>query len=263
MIMKTDILLLIVDMQNDFCNRGGALYVNGAEKDVARLAKFVSANSDKIDHIVLTQDNHHVVDISHPVFWEDANGNPPAPFTEINPLNLAQGIWRPRFEREKAIRYVHDLEQQGEFPHVVWPEHCIIGSSGAAIVDEIMEPVKNWARKGHYYDLIIKGTNPLTEHFGALMANVPIGGYPETQLNTKLVSTLLKYKTILIAGEAKSHCVATTVKQMLNIDAIARKIVILEDCMSVVTGFENLASSIYEKAKKEGALFLLSTEWSR
>jgi len=263
MVMETDILLLIIDMQNDFCNPHGPLYVNGAEKDAVRLGKFISVNPDKIDHIVLTQDNHNVIDISHPLFWEDKNGNPAPAFTEINSVNIRQGVWRPRFEKEKAIEYIHKLEHQGEFPHVIWPEHCITGSSGAAIVNEIMEPVKEWARKGKFYDLVVKGTNPLTEHFGALMANVPIEGSPETQLNTILVKTLLRFNMILVAGEAKSHCVATTIKQMLNIEGIARKIVILEDCMSVVTGFENIALSIYEQAKKDGARFALSTEWSQ
>ncbi len=260
--MKTKTLLLVVDMQNDFCLPGGALYVAGAEKDVERAGKFITRHTDLIDHIILTQDNHNVVDISHPVFWEDKNGNLPPPYTGISTGDVDQGIWMPRFEKEKALEYIHKLEQQGEFPHTIWPEHCIIGSSGAAITDEIMEPVKAWARKGNFYELVIKGTNPLTEHFGALMANIPVEGSPETQLNTLLINTLRRFENILIAGEAKSHCVAYTVKQMLNIEGFAQKLVILEDCMSDVTGFETLALSIYENAKRKGMRFTTSVEWT-
>ena len=256
-------LLLIIDMQNDFCRPAGTLYVKGAEKDVSRLGTFIKRYSDRLDHIIMTQDNHHVIDISHPVFWKDSKGNQPAAFTEINTDDIEKGTWRPRFEKEKTVEYIRNLEKQGEFPHVVWPEHCIIGSYGAAIVDEIMEPVKIWAREGKDFDVVIKGINPLTEHFGALMANVPIKDSPDTQLNKGLVRKLQLFDTILIAGEAKSHCVATTVKQMLNIDGIAQKLVILEDCMSDVTGFETLAQSIYEKARREGVRFTLSTEWFR
>ena len=256
-------LLLIIDMQNDFCRPDGALYVKGAEKDVARLRKFIETYPDRIDHIIMTQDNHHVTDISHPVFWEDYEGNPPAVFTVINTDKVEKGIWKPRFEKEKAVEYIHKLEKQGEFPHVIWPEHCIIGSYGAAIVDEIMGPVRAWARKGRFFDVVLKGTNPLTEHFGALMANVPVEDSPETQLNTELVRKLQLSDYILVAGEAKSHCVATTVRQMLNIDGLARKLVILEDCMSDVAGFETLALPIYEKAEREGARFTLSIEWFR
>ncbi len=254
-------LLLIIDMQNDFCKPGGALYVEGAGNDIIRLGKFISEFSDRIDHIIMTQDNHQVIDISHPEFWEDQNKNHPAPFTVINTENIRKGIWKPRFMKEQAINYIYSLEQQGEFPHVIWPEHCIIGSYGAAIADEIMQPVKAWARKGNFFDVVIKGTNPLTEHFGALKANVPVENSPETQLNTDLVRKLQRFETIIVAGEAKSHCVATTVRQMLDIEGIAQKLLILEDCMSDVTGFETIALPIYEKAKTMGARFVSSTEW--
>lgn len=257
--MEGKILLLIIDMQKDFCSPGGSLYVKGSEKDSGRLARFIRKNSHEIDHIIFTQDNHHVVDISHPTFWQDKDGNPPAPFTEISLKKVLGGVWSPRFQKGKAVEYIRNLEKQGEFPHTIWPEHCIIGSEGAAIVDEILEPVKDWARKGNFYDVIIKGTNPLTEHFGALKANVPIAGSPETQINTYLVDKLVHAGRIYIAGEAKSHCVATTIRQMLHLAGIGKKLKIIEDCMSDVTGFEKIALPIYEKAKSDGAEFVLST----
>ena len=260
--MKTRTLLFIIDMQYDFCAPEGSLFVNGADKDVARTGEFIKEFESKIDHIILTIDNHHVIDISHPVFWEDNNGNPPPPFTVIKPGAVIDGSWKPRFEKEKAVAYIQKLESQGEFPHVIWPEHCIIGSHGAAIVNEVLDPVKAWARKGNYYDVVIKGNNPITEHFGALMANVPIEEIPETQLNMGLVKKLQTFDKILVAGEAKSHCVATTISQILNhIGNIAPKLVILENCMSDVTGFETIAIPIYERAKSEGAQFILSTDW--
>jgi nicotinamidase/pyrazinamidase len=253
--MKKDVLLLVIDMQYDFCFPDGALYVHGAEKDAERLGRFINKYSERIDHIVLTQDNHNVIDISHPAYWEDPNGNHPLPFTQISYDDIEKGLWKPCYERDRAISYIKSLGQQGEFPHVVWPEHCIIGSRGAAIADEVLEPVKSWARKGRFYDLIVKGTNPLTEHFGALKANIPLKDSPETQLNKGLVATLKDYGAIIVAGEAKSHCVATTVKQMLDFSDIPGKLVLIEDCMSDVTGFETLALPIYEEARRKGAKF--------
>lgn len=231
----------------------GSLYVKGAEKDVKQLANFIEQNSDKIDHIILTQDYHQVIDISHPAFWSDHNGNHPHPFTEISPGDLRKKKWMPLFSEDNAIRYVNELSRQGEYPHTIWPEHCIAGSEGAAIADDIMEQVKNWARSGHFYDLVIKGSNPLTEHFGALRANIPIPSDTGTIMNTSLVSTLKKYKNILIAGEARSHCVANTIKQMLEIEDLPGKLYILWDVMSDVTGFEELAIPIYDRAKEMGA----------
>lgn len=253
--MAEKVLLLIIDMQYDFCSPDGSLYIKGSEEDVSRLARFISSNEQEIDHIVFTQDTHQVIDISHPVFWEDKNGNFPPPFTGISLKKVLGGIWQPRFQKGKAIDYIRKLEMQGEYPHTIWPEHCIIGSHGAAIVDEILEPVKDWARKGRYYDVVIKGTHPLTEHFGALKANVPVAGCSETQLNTELVNKLMNASKVYIAGEAKSHCVANTLKQLLHLAGIARNLFILEDCMSDVEGFEMIALPIYEKAGIEGATF--------
>lgn len=258
--MSARILLLIIDMQHDFCSPEGSLYVEGSENDTSRLAKFISKNEDQIDQIILTQDSHNVVDISHPVFWEDKEGNHPEPFTHISLKKVLGSLWRPRFQKGKAVEYIRKLENQGEFPHTIWPEHCIIGSKGAAITDQIMEPVKAWARKGRFYDIIVKGTHPLTEHFGALKANVPVPGAPETHLNAGLVDKLVHADIIYIAGEAKSHCVAVTIKQMIHLSGLARKLRIMEDCMSDVTGFETLALNIYDKARDDGARFVSSAD---
>jgi nicotinamidase-related amidase len=257
--MNNKILLLIIDMQNDFCQPDGSLYVKGAEKDVSRLSKFIRKNSESIHNVIFTQDYHNVVDISHPVFWEDKHGNPPPPFTEITVKQLLGGIWKPRFQKEKAIDYVRKLEKNGEFHHTIWPEHCIIGSQGAAICDGVLEPVKDWARKGNFYEVITKGTHPLTEHFGALKANVPVPGSPETNINTDLVNKLSSASRIYIAGEAKSHCVATTIRQIIHISGLARKLHIIEDCSTSIAGFEELAVPVYEKALSEGAKLVTST----
>lgn len=252
-------ILLIVDMQNDFCSPGGSLYIPGAEKDLSRLARFIRKNSDTISNIIFTQDYHNVVDISHPVFWEDKHGKQPPPFTEISLKKVLGGFWKPRFQKEKAIDYLRKLEKNGDFRHVVWPEHCLIGSNGAAIHDEVLEPVKEWARKGNYYEVVTKGTHPLTEHFGALKANVPVPGSPETQINTHLVNKLSAADRVFIAGEAKSHCVAVTVRQMTHIAGLLRNLHIIEDCMSDIKGFEKQAEPIFEKAVSEGTRIVSST----
>ncbi|HEX2919899.1 MAG TPA: hypothetical protein VHO50_01915 [Bacteroidales bacterium] len=257
--MNAKILLLIIDMQYDFCSQSGSLYVDGSENDGSNLAHFIRKNESVIDSIILSQDSHNVVDISHPVFWEDKNGRSPKPFTQISLKKVLGGIWQPRYQRGKAIEYLRKLERQGEFQHTIWPEHCILGTHGAAIIDEVMEPVKQWSRKGKYYEIIVKGTNPLTEHFGVLKANVPLAGFPETHLNTDLLNKFLKAQKIYIAGEARSHCVATTIKQLLPIAGIAKKLYILEDCMSSISGFEKIAAPIFDKAHLEGASFVLST----
>lgn len=258
--MQQNTVLLIIDMQNDFCMSDGALYIPGAEKDVERTAGFIRENIDYIDHIIITQDNHQVIDISHPFFWKDKNGNHPEPFTQISAEDIISEKWIPKFEEKKAREYIINLDKQGEFPHTIWPEHCIQGSRGAAITDSIMNRVIEWARQGKHYEIIIKGTNPLTEHFGAVRANVPLDTNPETQVNTELINTLARYNKILIAGEAKSHCVANTIKQLLEYPGIPGKIILMQDCMSSVPGMEHIADSIYSEAENAGVVFKSSKD---
>ncbi len=255
--MKNQNALLIIDAQYDFCNPNGALFVAGADKDMERLGKIIKDNADKIDHICVTLDSHPVNDISHPAFWQDKNGKFPAPFTQITSQEVKDGKWTPRFFPKEAIKYLEDLETQGQFPHFIWPEHCLIGSKGNALDDNIMDALKEWTHKGKYYQAVTKGTYPLTEHFGIFMAQIPVADRPETQLNQSLIKTLENYQNVFVAGEARSHCVATSIKQALDYaPGLANKMVIIEDCMSDVTGLGHLGQPIYEEAKKRNVRFV-------
>jgi nicotinamidase/pyrazinamidase len=124
-----------------------------------------------------------------------------------------------------------------------------------------MEALIEWTKAGKFYQVVAKGTYPLTEHFGIFRANVPIANRPETQLNQALIDTLEKYQNVYLVGEAKSHCVANSLKQaMEEAPALARKFVILEDCMSDVTGLSHLGQPIYDKAKQMGIRFAKSVD---
>lgn len=253
-------LLLVIDMQNDFCLPTGALYIQGAERDVNNLENFIRKNTTRIESIIFTQDTHHVIDISHPGYWENLEGNHPAPFTSITTQDINDGRWAPKFNKADAVKYIGNLEQQGEFPHIIWPEHCIAGSYGAAINKKIMDATITWARQGKYFHIYQKGLNPLTEHFGALRANLPINSDPDTGVNQAIVEKLSKARQIFVSGEARSHCVANTIKQMGQIEGLLPKTWLLEDTMSNVSGFEKLADPIYALAKSQGLRFCNSNK---
>lgn len=264
-------LLLIIDPQNDFCLPNGALYVPGAENDMARLAEFISKNRSKINQIIVSCDTHHVIDISHPYFWilnehpyYQNNDIHPKPYTQITYKDVVNsGAWLPRFEEEKTLNYLKQLEEQGEFPHVIWPEHCIAGSVGAAITDVLMDELKNWERKtGTHFQVIEKGLNPMTEMFGVFRANIPDSNDKSTQENKELIAQISAFDKIIVAGEAKSHCVANSIKQLFAYTDIMKKMLILEDCMSDVTGFETIALPVYKEALQLGAQFVKSTKLS-
>ncbi|MGH7463322.1 MAG: nicotinamidase, partial [Longimicrobiales bacterium] len=84
----------------------------------------------------------------------------------------------------------------------------------------------------------IKGANPLTEFYSALAPEVPTrhdGGLLAEQ-NTSFLRTLLEFDAVIIAGQAASHCVKSTIEDLLTRiePGLARKVYILRDCMSAV-----------------------------
>lgn len=198
--------LLIIDTQFDFCHPDGALFVPGADEDVNRMADLIRRHADRIDHIVVTLDTHHLIDIAQPLFWEDADGQHPAPFMRITAGEVDAGRWISRFAPERAAQYVRNLEADGQFTHFIWPEHCLIGSRGAALHDTLMSALVDWSRQRERdYVAVPKGLHPLSEHFGIFRAQVPDPAVPETQLNTDLIADLERFETVYLMGEAKSH----------------------------------------------------------
>lgn len=265
--MKKNVLF-IIDPQNDFCNPGnekgenkGSLYVDGAEKDMQRLAAWIIKNKKQIDAISITLDSHQANDISHPAFWTDKDGNNPAPFTQITYQEVKEGKWRAIFDAKRAGKYLRNLEEQGEYPHIIWPVHCLIGSVGCAVYQPLMDAIIEWTEQGNFYKTIAKGEYPFTEHFGAFRAQVPDADVAETQFNTELLNDLSAFQNIYLAGEAKSHCVANTLKQILDeAPNLAKRCIIIEDTMSNVTGFETLADPTYTRAKEMGVRFTHSEQ---
>ncbi|WP_353722630.1 nicotinamidase [Dyadobacter sp. 676] len=255
--------LLIIDAQYDFCNPDGTLYVPGAEKDVERIANLIALEGDRIDSIFLTLDTHKVIDIAHPLFWEDPNGNTVAPFTLISAKSVEAGNWVPRYHKEYALKYLQALEAGGEFQHFIWPEHCLVGSKGAALDDTIMHSVLAWThRTRRDYRTVSKGLHPLTEHFGVFKAQVPVENVPETGLNEHFLAELNEFDQVLVAGEARSHCVATSIRQIVRYaPALAAKVTALTDCMSDVPNFGHFADPIFEEAAGSGMRFAKAGEF--
>ncbi|WP_338874325.1 nicotinamidase [Spirosoma sp. SC4-14] len=251
---------LIIDAQFDFCHPNGALFVPGAEQDIERMATLIRRYADQIDHIVVTLDTHHLLDIAHPMFWQDVYGDHPAPFTRISAHDVNEGRWIPRFAVEKATEYVNSLEADGQFDHFIWPEHCLIGSRGAALHDTLLDGLKDWSRRRELdYVAIQKGLHPLSEHFGIFRAQVPDPQVPETQLNTALIADLERFDRVYLMGEAKSHCVANSLRQVMAFaPGLVSKIVVVTDCMSDVTGLGHLADPIYAEARTKKVPFVSS-----
>ena len=200
--------LLVIDPQIDFCDPNGALFVQGATEDMERLSAFLNRVQDKISDVHVTLDSHHLIDIAHPIFWCDADGQPPAPFTIIAADDVANGVWRTKMpsHQKRAESYVKLLETNGRYPLCIWPAHCLIGSGGYAVFPTFFAALRAWEEKRFgVIDYVTKGSNPWTEHYSAIMADVPDPKDPSTQINSRLIDTLMEADQVLVAGEAGSQ----------------------------------------------------------
>jgi len=249
--------LVVIDPQNDFMDIRAELAdpvgltlpdgtrfrstlpVPGSLADMDRVATMIGRLGRRLDRIHVTLDSHRVIDVAHPAFWQDSDGRPPAPFTMITHDDVASGRWSPRNPawRSRMLDYTAELARAGKFVLMIWPEHCLIGSWGHNVVDNLRVAMASWERDYcATVDYVAKGTNIFTEHYGALLAEVPDPADPSTQLNRDVIAVLQQADVIAIAGEASSHCVAATVRQIVDHigDRHLPKIHLLTDCMSPV-----------------------------
>lgn len=267
----------IIDPQNDFCKPGGALYVGdptaviyteGASKDSMVLANTIKRLSKNISAIHVTLDTHHWMHIAHPSFWVDAQRNHPKPFTLIFLDDLNNGKWmttNPAF-MTRARKYVETLEANKRYVLCIWPPHCLIGTPGHNVVDPIREVLLDWEKEkesNRMVDYVTKGSNLWTEHYSAVQADVPDSTDPTTQLNRKegsLIDLLSKADIIAISGQALSHCVANTIRDVANTfgEENIEKMVLLEDTTSPVgdlpgsTMFKDMADGFVKEMTGRG-----------
>ena len=259
--------LLIIDPQNDF-HPGGSLAIPTADADAERTARFIREHAHRIDRIVVTLDSHQRVHIAHGIFWVNDTGDRPPPFTLITSDDVARGKWRAAdaSKQRAAEEYTRKLEEKGRFKLCVWPEHCIIGSPGHNVRPSILAAINEWAESRMKEVMFVwKGTNCLTEMYSALGAEVPIETVETVETvesidsvdsgdSTGLLHALRESSRLFVCGQALSHCVNFTVRDLVaNSDARSLdSIAILRDCTSPVPGFEEEGDAFLEEMRAKG-----------
>ena len=286
------ICLIAVDVQNTFCIPGFELFVggrsgSGAVDDNLRLAQFIYRNIHKITEIVPTMDTHQAMQIFHSIFFVNDKGGHPAPYTQISVDDIRDGKWSfnkklshnlpfsTEYIERYLLHYTEELKKSGKYELTIWPYHAILGGIGHALVPSIEEAIffHAIARFSQPY-IHVKGDHPLTEHYSVLRPEVSTGpdGEPLSQRRESLFQKpagsedfyqkLIDFDAVIIAGQAKSHCVAWTIADLLNIvrdhdEKLVEKIYLLEDCTSpvVVPGvvdYTNLADQAFKEFSDAG-----------
>ncbi|MFA4971241.1 MAG: hypothetical protein WC683_01425 [bacterium] len=256
--MTKKVDLFLIDAQHDFCDPTGALFVPGAAEDMQRVAAMVQRLGARLHDIHATLDQHHLLDVAHPAMWRGPDGQPPTPFTIITPQDVESGAWTPCIPSltRRMLDYVRALEAGHRYPLCIWPPHCLIGSPGATLVPAVLEALNAWAAAGPgVIDFVSKGSNLFTEHYSGVKAEVPDPADPSTQINLRLIQALEEADLILIAGEAGSHCVANTIRDVaagFSSADYVQKFVLLTDALSPVPGFEKLQEDFVAEMTAKG-----------
>lgn len=294
------ISLIAVDVQNTFCIPGFELFVGGrsgtgAVDDNVRLCEFIYRNLHRITEIVPTMDTHQEMQIFHSIFFVNDRGEHPAPYTHISVEDIEEGRWRfnRRLSRNLSysddyierhlLHYTKELRRSGKYELTIWPYHAILGGIGHALVSSVEEAVffHSIARYSQP-DIHVKGDHPLTEHYSVLGPEVSTGpdGEPLTQRQESLFqksiasdaiyAKLNDFDAVIIAGQAKSHCVAWTIddlleKVMAEDRSLVEKIYLLDDCTSpvVVPGvmdYTEEAERAFDKFSSAGMNVVRSTD---
>ena len=284
------VCLVVVDCQNTFCTPGFELYVagrsgTGALDDSRRLCEFVYRNLDRITQIVPTLDTHQAMQIFHSAYLVDADGRRPAPYTLVSAADVERGVWRVNpavlrplgieedYAQRQLLDYTRKLERSGRYNLTVWPYHAMLGGIGHALVPAIEEAVFfHTIARSSQPAFRTKGSHPLTEHYSVLGPDVTDGpdGDPLAAKDTALLERLLEFDAVVVAGQAKSHCVAWTIEDLLGDlgergRELAQRIFLLEDCTSpvVVPGvvdYTDEADAAFERFAQAGMHVVRSTD---
>ncbi|MBW2154351.1 MAG: isochorismatase [Deltaproteobacteria bacterium] len=284
------VCLVLVDVQNTFCIPEFELFVagrsgTGAVDDNRRLCEFIYRNMDVITRIAPTLDTHQAAQIFHSIFLINDSGEHPEPFTLISETEIKNGTWKlnpmlchslsidESYGQQHLLHYTRALKAGGKYELTIWPYHAMLGGIGHALVSAVEEAIFfHGIARNSQPDFQIKGNNPFTEHYSVLGPEVLEGvdGRRLAQKNTTFIKQLLKFDAVLIAGQAKSHCVAWTIDDLLehirNQDMkLAGKVYLLEDCTSpvVVPGvldYTDTADKAFKRFSEAGMHVVRSTD---
>jgi nicotinamidase-related amidase len=278
------ICVVAVDVQNTFCIPGFELYVQGAEDDNRRFCEFLYRNLGAITAAIPTLDTHRAMQIFHPIWLIDRDGRHPEPYTLVTPEDVEAGRWRVNpaavegagfeadYAQEQLLDYTRKLARGSKYRLTIWPYHALLGGVSHALVSSVEEAIFfHTIARSSQPEFQVKGDNPLTEHYSILGPEVTDGpdGVTIAGMNDLLIQQLLGYDAIVVAGQAKSHCVAWTIDDLLEGDdereqALAPRTYLLEDCTSpvVVPGMDytEQADAAFERFAEAGMHVVRSTD---
>ncbi|MBK8216759.1 MAG: nicotinamidase [Myxococcales bacterium] len=230
-----------IDCQVGFCTPGASLFVPGAVEDTRRILAFLYGNMDRITGLHFSLDTHRIFQIFHPSWWLREDGTHPEPFSVVTYDDVRSGALRPVAHPAESLEYTKRLAAQGKYVLTIWPYHTLLGGLSHALVPALMEAaIFHAVARQQQTHFETKGTHALTENYSVLSPEVlELGGRPVGTFNAAFFKMLMEYDRVYVFGQAKSHCVLSTLRDMQahlerTDPELVDKIYVLEDAMSPV-----------------------------
>jgi nicotinamidase/pyrazinamidase len=264
------VAVVLVDYQHDFVDPTGTLHVPGSQQDVARFLGWFYANAHKISSIYASLDTHLPFQIFFSSWWKDPQtGEHPQPYTTITVDDVTNMKWAPVIQPNWSVRYVHQLQQKARKDLMIWPYHTMEGTLGHMLAAPLCEAIA-WhsAARNTQPTYVEKGRTMRTEFYGIFGAEIPDPEDPDSSLNVTLLDAVMKHDRVYVAGEAKSHCVLETERQLVGRfgkqPELLKRLHFLIDCTSSVQhpviDFDALAEAELAAMARQGVQMALSTD---
>jgi len=263
-----------IDVQVGFCMPGASLFVPGAVEDTTRTVAWLYRNLDRVTELFFSLDTHHAFQIFHPAWWVDAEGRPAAPLTAIRAADVRAGRYHATRAPEASLEYLDKLEASGRYVLTVWPYHTLLGGTSHALVPAMMEAALFHAlTRGVDTHFETKGAASLTESYSVLAPEVEeIGGERVGAVNRRLLDALLRFDKVYVFGQAKSHCVLSTLRDIrARAPALLERVHVLVDATSPVPAppldplpadldFPTLAERAFAELARDGMRLVATTD---
>ena len=212
---------ILIDVQNCFTNEFNEIPIYGSVFDLNTIENEITKNIIDIDQIYVIKDLHNGNEINNKINWIDSVGHHPNDYDIIMTEDIGKKWFPTSISVEYAEEYSNYIHKNYKNPIIMWPNHCINGTSGFNIIPSIQVTLNDWEKISNKKVIIIeKGFNKYSEQYGIL----PEGRFPivmsdkdiKNSIN-EFINILTTYSKITIMGDDFSHSFLSIYRDILEI----------------------------------------------
>lgn len=223
-------LLLVFNTQQDYMDLGN-VPVLGSTEAIRELCSWIKVEASKITDILIFLNSHGPCDLPLPTAWVDRSNKIVDPLTTITAQSVKSGYYVPQYiSKDIAVSYLDKLEELGS-SLVINPKHCLEGSPGSSIPQDLVDALESWSRKNNGKHWIIRKFNQgLDREYIS-----PFRDTTHSQTGSDLLNNIFseQFDKIFIAGLPKDRCISEVLGDIRDIrgNEDFKRIVLLDFAM--------------------------------